>query len=174
MSILKVVQVPAAVAARLGPFLRRMDPKTWARAQKALEKNGITGIRNVDDLVRYMKDNPLASASILWMLADVGMAVSDMFGPEEKQDMEVRQFATELAMRELKAVNAVISGGAEASQALAGLAGENQQNVKALINICDWARAHYGSIAAAKDAFIKHQAFFELSKEDVDFGMDLL
>lgn len=167
------VGIPMAVGSRIGPWLSRMGSAAWAEAQSLLTKAGITGLRSVDDLVNYVKNNKMATANVLSTLALGGFAVSDLFSPDDKKDPETRAFVANLANMELAKMEQRFIDVASESEELSGLAG-NASDLRTLKEICAWAKAHYGSKDAARKAFLRHQAFFELSKEDLDVGMELL
>lgn len=168
-----MLAIPAAVLARLGPWLMRAGPAASAKAVAAVSKAGVPGIRSVSDIVKYVKLNPMNSAVIFSSLASAGFAVSDLFSPADKQDDESRQTATSLAMLELKAMNVRLDDNASLSEDMAGLSG-NRDDLVLLRRILKFARGHYGSAERAIEAFRSHQAFFELDLNDIKSGFENL
>lgn len=168
-----MLQIPAAVLARLGPWLNRAGPAAAEKAVSAISKAGVTGISTIDDIVRYVKANPLNSTVVFSSLASAGFAVSDLFSPADKQDVDARAAATSLAVKELEAVNQRLIDVAGNSEELAGISGKREDLVL-LRRVLGFAKGHYGSSARAIEAWKNHQAFFELSLSDVEAGFELL
>lgn len=167
------ILIPATVVGRVGPWLQRMGPSAWSSAQEALSKAGIVGLKSAGELVTYVRNNKATTTTVLSSLAGAGFAVSDLFSPTDKGDPEVRQFVAELAQQEISSMRERISAVASSSEALAGV-GHDKNDLRLLEQVTKWAIAHYGSKSNARNAFDMHQAFFELSKEDLDIGLELL
>lgn len=166
-------QIPAMVISRLGPWLGRMGASVLPRALTALEKAGVSGLRSVDDIVKYAKENPLNASLVFSALAQVGFTVSDLFSPQDKTDINGRSAATKLAVIEMKAVDQKLLEVAEMSEELKGISG-NRNDLKTLQTVLRWAKSHYGSERAAIDAWKNNQAFFELSVSDIETGFGVL
>lgn len=164
--------IPAAVLARLGPWLTRAGQAAVAQAVTAMQKSGIP-VNTVADIVSYAKTNPTNALLVFSNLAMAGFAVSDLFSPAEKQDGEARRIATSLAVAEAAAVEVRLLDIASQSEKLSGVSG-NKQDLVALRRILKWAKGHYGSQDAAIEAFKSHQAFFELSLHDLTNGFEVL
>lgn len=173
-----MIQVPAAVMARLGPYLGRLAqsrPDIWAKLQGVLTRTGAAVSGKVDDVIKYVKENPLNAALVVSTLASLGVTVSDLFSADDKKDGAVRAGVAQLEIMALQAAGVPtdgiekIMGAAAKSEELKGLAG-NEVDLATLARILGWARGHYGSISAARNAHALNQAFFELSAEDVEIG----
>lgn len=164
--------IPAAVLARLGPWLIRAGQASVARAVAAMQKSGVS-VNTVGDIVSYAKASPTNALFVFSNLAMAGFAVSDLFSPAEKQDGEARRVATSLAVAEAAAVDSRLLDIAGKSEELGGISG-NTQDLVTLRRILKWAKGHYGSEGAAVEAFKSHQAFFELSLGDVLGGFEVL
>lgn len=164
--------IPITVLARLPSMLRSAGAAGLTRAREALAKVGIT-VSSVDDIMVYARQSPANAALVFTNLAMAGFAVSDLFTGSDKQDRDVRALVADLAMAELGQVNTRIEATAAASESLAGIVGD-RKDLAALAEILRFAVGHYGSHAAAINAHSRHQAFFELSKNDVEAGLRLL
>lgn len=173
-----MIQVPAAVMARLGPYLGRLAqsrPDIWAKLQGVISRTGVVIGNKVDDLVTYVKANPLNATLVTSTLATLGVTVSDLFSTDDKKDPSVRAFAAQMEVMALQASGVSlegiekIMGAAAKSEELKGISG-NEVDLATLARILGWARGHYGSINAAREAHALHQAFFELAAEDVETG----
>lgn len=168
-----MLQIPAAAAARLGPWLMRAGPAAGEAAVAAVTKAGATGIKSVSDIVRYIGANKMNTAVVFSSLASAGFAVSDLFSPADKQDPEARVSATSLSVAELKASDSRLIDVAGDSENLAGLSG-SREDLVLLRRILQWAKGHYGSAASAVEAWKSQQAFFELSLADIENGFAVL
>lgn len=160
---------PIAVASRLGPWLGRAGLPALERAKTALASKGFVG-STVNDVVKWVSEN---QASALIALSSAGFAISDLFSPEDKKDPEARKLATELAVIEQRAIDLRLSENASKSENLGGLV-KNNQDLRMLRDVTQWAVNHYGSANAARRAFKMHQAFLELSESDLDSALELL
>lgn len=171
--MLGLLTIPGNVIARLGPWLMRAGGNVGPKAVEAVQKAGATGISSVNDIVVYAKNSPVNAALVFTSLASAGFAVSDLFSPADKQNIDARSSATALAVAEAAAVDAKLIDVAGASENLGGISG-NKQDLVTLQRVLRFARGHYGSASAATEAWKSHQAFFELSLKDVETGFAIL
>lgn len=171
------IAVPAAAAStmitRLGPWLRSMGSSAGNKAADAVSRATGLVFKSVDDVINYARQGPLQATTVLTSVAGAGMTVSDLLSPDDKRDPEVRQAAFELERISLSPIEERAADAAAVSEVLEGISG-NRSDLELLRELCRWAVAHYGSRNAALRAHSMNQAFFELSYEDVQVGMDIL
>lgn len=165
--------IPAAVVARLGPWLARVGAVAAEKAVTAVRGAGATGVNTVQDIARYASSSSANAIVVFSSLASAGFAVSDLFSPADKQDSEVRASAASFAVKELEMSNQRLIEIAGESEKLKGISGDRKDLVL-LQRVLRFAKGHYGSAGAAIEAWKSHQAFFELSLEDVETGFNLL
>lgn len=171
-----------AVLARLTPYLERLiaqRPDIWGRFVVAAQKAGYAIGNTAKEAVAYIKANPINATAILAMLASAGASVADLFGPGDKVDPAVRSLTVSLEDLYLASQGVDTEGvkrirdSADKSQELEGLI-PNFRDLNTARAILRWARSHYGSPSAAIRAHGLQQAFFEMSREDVENGFEIL
>lgn len=168
-------RAPVKVLERMGPYLRRVQQASadhWKRAVDALGAKGIK-VSSPDDLVKYLRENWLQTALVLYTLADVGMSISDLFTSEDKADPAARQMAMELDQIVL-GMEANMSKVAGASEMLKLGVADSEINLATMGAICRWAKSHFGSVNAALEAHQKLQAFVEVPYADLETGFRYL
>lgn len=168
-----MLTIPISVLSRLGPWLSRAGAAASSKAVEVVTKAGAVGVTSPTTLMQYAKASPTNAFLVVTSLASAGFAVSDLFSPADKQDGDVRSAATALAIAEAAAVDAKLVDIAESSESLGGLSG-SRTDLVTLQRVLRWARGHYGSPAAAMEAFKSQQAFFELNEADVKNGFEIL
>lgn len=172
------LQIPAVVMTRFGPWFGRevaRRPGLLPTVIAKLRNGGAVLGDKVSDVISYVKKNPVSAAFTLATIASAGVAVQDLFDGVEIDDPNVRGLVKGLATtaatatpEQMAAANRRILAAGAASEFLKDQKSE-EEKVKELaeIEILRWARSHYGSVKAALDAHRLHQAFFELSYDDV-------
>lgn len=171
-----------AVLARLTPYLQRLvttRPDIWGRFLASAKSAGVVVGSSAKDVVAYIKNNPLQSATLMGLLAQAGAAVSDLWSPSDKSAPEQRNMVLSLDRLYLTS-QGVDDEGIEKIEK----ASDKSEELKGLVSgisdlhtaraILAWARAHYGSVNAALRAHSLHQAFFEMSRDDVENGYEVL
>lgn len=157
------VSVGSRLAANASRFIPKFMQQNSAAATTVVARLRGMGYAigdKVDDVVKWVKGNPVNAAMYAASAASVGVAVNDMFGEDgadpdllaiQNGHMSLQQFATKIKA-------------ADASQVLAGIVptDEQSQNVAFIGEVLAWARAHYGSVDAAVKAHLLHQSFMEL------------
>lgn len=168
-----MLSIPVAVIARLGPWLGRLGGAALSRIYAAIRSSGGPALNSVQGVVDYVKASPANAVLVFSSIASLGIGISDLFSPEDKTTADGRSIATSLAVMEAQASNLVLLPASENSETLKGISG-NRTELKALQRTLAFAVGHYGSKSAAREAHVLHQAFFELSLDDLDAGFDVL
>lgn len=178
-SAVSAIKLTTKVVERLGPYLRRVQSASsvhWTKFLDAMKAKGFKGT-TVDDVIKYVRENPLNAAVVFATLADVGLTVGDLFTSEDKADPEVRRSALRLeqsAMGVGEMAQANIARVAAASEALSLGVADSEVQLRTLQEICRWARGFFGGDRAALEAHQKLQAFSELSYADIEAGFRYL
>lgn len=122
----------------------------------------------VDEMVSWVKSNPGNAAIAAATMASLGIQIMDVEG-------DVASALKQAALGELNLEDTikVLQAGASSEQLLLGLRNK-ESDLKIAREVLGWARSHYGSVAAAKRAHALHQAFFEMSQDDIETGFDVL
>lgn len=174
--------IAPAVLSRLTPYLERLiatRPDIWGRFVASAQKAGYAVGNTAKEAVAYIKANPLNSAMVASLLAQAGASVSDLWSPADKAESGQRLLVAELDALFLAAMGVDAKGiqrihdSADKSQELKGLISD-VSDLHTARAILSWARSHYGSVSAAVRAHSLHQAFFEMSREDVQNGYEVL
>lgn len=167
---------------RLGPFLEklmRQNPTVWVRFTTLAKRAGYAVGDSVKDLISYLKSNPVNGTAILALLAQAGASVADLFSPAEKANPDERALANTLEGHYLDSLGLSveqigrINDAGKKSEELKGLI-TNMGDLQMAREVLKWARSHYGTADLAIRAHQWHQAFFEMSREDVTNGFNIL
>lgn len=174
--------VAPAVLARLTPYLQRListRPDIWGRFVASAERAGYAVGKTAKEAVAYIKANPLNATVIMTMLAQAGASISDLWSPSDKANADQRNLVVELDAMYLATMGVDATGvkrihdAADKNEDLKGLMGD-VSSLHTARAILAWARSHYGSVQAATRAHSLQQAFFEMSREDVQNGYEVL
>lgn len=174
--------VAPAVLARMTPYLQRLmtsRPDIWGRFVASAKGAGHAVGNTAKEAVAYIKANPLNATAVLSLLASAGASITDLWSPSDKAETDQRALVLDLDAIFLTSQGVDATGvqrihdSADKSQELKGLMG-NVSDLHTARAILAWARSHYGSQASAMRAHSLHQAFFEMSREDVQNGYEVL
>lgn len=172
--------IGARVIERLLPYLGRVakaSPERWASLVAALKVKGVAGADTAAGIVAYARANPMNAAMVFTTIASLGISVADLFSSEDKSDVNVRGTAVRLDNMTVAAAGGsdlLISAVAAQSETLKLGVADREVEIRALADICKWAKGHFGSANAALDAHQKMQAFVELPFADLETGFRLL
>lgn len=173
------IKLTAKAVERLAPYLKRVQSTSkshWDRFVKGLEAKGVK-VTSVEGVIKYIRENPLSAAVVFSTLAEVGLAVSDLFSSEDKADLDVRKttnYLDSLMMGTGELAEARIAEVAAASETLQLGVADREVEIRTLQEICSWAKSHFGGVRAALDAHQKMQAFQEINYADLEAGFRLL
>lgn len=174
--------VAPAVLARMTPYLQRLitsRPDVWGRFVASAQKAGYAVGNSAKEAVAYIKANPVSATAIMSLLAEAGASISDLWSPADKAEAGQRGLVMSLDTLFLSSMGVDVKGAerihnsADKSQELKGLISDIS-DLHTARAILAWSRSHYGSVAAALRAHSMHQAFFEMSREDVVNGFEVL
>lgn len=177
----------------LGPALGRLfsrSPGLMARVVESMRKGSAFVGSSVADIVAFARSNPTAAAFTLATLAQLGIAVNELFGDDPEfsklstakgMDSESMEFLRGLydvssavsPAQRAEAGRMLIANAAKSEGMQAGLAA-NETMLYATANVLKWAIGVFGSRSAALEAHVMMQAFVELPHEDVRTGYDML
>lgn len=173
-----ITSIGTKVIERLAPFLGRVaktSPGHWTKLTEALKAKGVTAVSSASDIVAYARKSPVNAALVFATIAEVGIAVSDLFSSEDKADPEVRKTAVALDKVFLGAESdLMIAANAARSEELKTGVADREVEIRLVADVCNWAKGHFGSARAALDAHQKLQAFVEMPYADVEAGFRLL
>lgn len=155
-----VIESAVAVAGR--------SPGTIVTLGARLRNMGHSVGNSASDVIDWVKNNPGQSAMVAATLASLGVQFS---GVEGKYADAMKSAA--LGELSLEDTIRIFTAG-EVSQTLNLDLKSNASNLAVAVEILDFARAHYGSVRRATEAHALHQAFFEMSREDVEAGFQFL
>lgn len=167
--------VVANVATKVGPWLGR-NPGMLAPLVTRLRTAGVVVGEKVTELVAWAKANPGNSAMLVTTLATLGVKVSDWLSSDDEESKALIAKLDDIASAnaaQRAAVAKRLTSAAGASSVLDLDLGKDVDQAVA-IQVLAFARNHYGSVAAAKAAFSLHQAFFEMSPDDIESGFNNL
>lgn len=169
---------PIAIAragAALGPYLTRIatrDPAVTGKLVTLLRKGSSFAGSKVSDIVAFVKTSPVNAMLAFTSLATLGYSIAELF--KDDPTPEVKEFANSLDQTAMEAAGLIAKAGA-VSETLNVVDESQKAKVDATVaaQVLTWARTHYGSIQRAVEAHAMHQAFFEMSKADVDEAVRL-
>lgn len=175
-----MLSISSRVIERLLPFLGRVakaSPERWASLTAALKAKGVAAADSAAGIVAYARQNPMNATLVFTTIASLGVSVADLFSSEDKADMNTRGTAVALDRLTINAAgesDMLIARTAAASETLRVGVADREVEIRALADICRWAKSHFGSANSALDAHQKLQAFVELPFADLETGFRLL
>jgi hypothetical protein len=173
-----IMSIGTKVIERLTPFLGRVaktSPSHWTKLTEALKAKGVAAATTASEIVAYARKSPMNAALVFATIAEVGIAVGDLFSSEDKADPEVRKTAIALDRVFLGGESdLMIAANAARSEELKTGVADREVEIRLVADICNWAKGHFGSARAALDAHQKLQAFVEMPYADVEAGFRLL
>lgn len=164
-----LVAAGAGLASRIALIARNSAPMIGA-ATARIRALGVTIGSSADDLIAWAKLNPGNAAVAALTLGSLGATVSDLFETKEGQDAATKVALGSVGLADMAKI---INAGAASEKMPLSIA-ENAADVYTAQAILRYARSHYGSSAAAVRAHQLHQAFFEMSLDDVQVGFDTI
>jgi len=161
-------------AQRLGPYLGRLfknKPALLASLLAKLRTAGAVVGNTAGSIVDWVKTNPTNAVLLASTMATMGYSLAELF---EKDDGETADFARsieQLAAMHTVSDGMILSAGASSQTlALPAMDMKAQANVDMSRHVLKFATGFFGGPANAKLAHKYMQAFFEMSRNDVDFG----
>lgn len=177
---MSVMSIGTKVVERLLPYLGRVakeSPSHWARLVAELKTKTGVAMNSANDIVAYARQNPGNASLVFATIASVGISVADLFSSADKADTDVRKTAIALDQMTVGAqarADAMIANNAASSELMKLGAADREVELRALADICQWAKGHFGSARSALDGHQKLQAFVELPYADLETGFRLL
>lgn len=163
----------SGLAARIAPTVARFIPSFTSNAAGSagaaaarLRALGHKIGPAADDVVKWVKANPMNALLYGASAVSVGVAVKDIFGDDAEAHPIIQKIGTgEAALAEL---NAMVSSDS-ASSVLSYMSDSDEERGvrRAKARILKWAVSHYNGVDNAILAHSMNQAFFELTHADV-------
>lgn len=121
-----------------------------------------------EEIIAWAKNSPGNATIVAATAASLGIQFTGAEGQEAEilQKLNVGNLSISDAMR-------LIGAGAASETLNLDLVGK-ASDLMVASEVLRFAKAHYGSIAEAKRAHDMHQAFFEMSRGDVEVGFQVL
>jgi hypothetical protein len=144
------------------------SPVTIGMMGARLRALGHTVGSSAGDVVAWAKTNPGMSSTIIATAASVGLS---LFGQEDEIPDDIREAMKQASLGNLTVEQAlrVIGAGAVSQTLDLGLS-RNADDMAVAADVLSHAKSVYGSVSRAIRAHSLHQAFFEMSREDVIAG----
>lgn len=175
--------VAMLVAKRFGPWAGRVAQRDAGFMSKLLTKLRASGKfvgSNMQDIISYMKNNKMNTFWVLSSIAGLGYSVYDLVKDSDDPDVpkmipEWERAVAEKSGQALEEGVNLMDSAVTASQVLNfAFDPDRRAQDELLRKALRWAKGHYGSVAAAKEAHSLMQVFSELSPEAVQYGFDNL
>lgn len=123
-------------------------------------------------LVNWAKNNPTMTNLLVTTAASVGLVLYD---GDDQLPQEQRDALMEAALGNLTVSQVLkVFESSRVSETMALSLASNLDNLAIAREVLSFARMHYGSMNSALRAHALHQAFFEMSREDVEAGSKYL
>lgn len=158
-----------ALVTRLTAVARSAGP-TLTTAAARIRSMGFTVGDKVDDIVAWVKANPMNASLMGLTLASLGVEMSDVFESDVGKAAAKR---LQVGASGLVAEAKILEAG-RSSEKLNLQVAEVASDAHTAIEILRFARSEYGSARNAVKAHRLHQAFFEMPLDDVIAGYDTL
>lgn len=166
----------AALAVRVGALIPRLQglatsaAPTIAATSARLRAMGMQVGSKVDDIIAWVKTNPVNATLTALTMGSLGVSVVDLFDTEEG-----KKVATDVTLgRKSLADYSKIDAAGAISEKLDLQVAEVGPDLYTAREVLRFAKGHYGSIASAITAHRLHQAFFEMPLNDVETGYENL
>lgn len=163
--------VMAAVLPRL-QAAAAASPSTVISLGARLRAAGQVVGEGVNGVIEWAKANPTMSSLLVSTASSLGLM---LFTDEDNLPEEQRDVLMKVAVGDLTAGQAmrIFESGSVSESLSVGLA-DKEDDLAIAAELLSFAKSHYGSVNRAIRAHALHQAFFEMSRADVEKGFKYL